>query len=68
MNFQPKFDSGRSLDANFLPLAPKHEPELSPKAPNELEVRSLILRLSLVGFIYGARVARHRSDHPADRA
>jgi predicted MFS family arabinose efflux permease len=51
MNFQPRFDSGRSVDGSFLPVVPKPEPELTPKLPNEREIRSLILRLSVVGFI-----------------
>jgi MFS transporter, DHA1 family, inner membrane transport protein len=64
MNFQPKFDSGRSADGSYLPIVPKPEPELAKKPPerpeaSELakkqpeprEVRGLILRLSLIGFI-----------------
>jgi predicted MFS family arabinose efflux permease len=50
MNFQPKFDSGRSLDGNFLPIIPKPEPELA-KKPDPGKARGLIARLSLIGFI-----------------
>src|SRR3954453_9059477 len=50
MNFQPKFDSGRPVDGNFLPVAPKPEPELA-KKPLEDRARGLIARLSLIGFI-----------------
>src|SRR3954466_14184947 len=50
MNFQPKFDSGRPVDSDFLPIVPKPEPEL-PKKPPEDKARGLIVRLSLIGFI-----------------
>src|SRR4051794_12466914 len=50
MNFQPKFDSGRPVDGDFLPAAPKPEPELSKKPPED-KARGLIARLSLIGFI-----------------
>ena len=32
MNFQPRFDSGRPLDGDLLPVAPKPEPELTRNA------------------------------------
>jgi predicted MFS family arabinose efflux permease len=65
MNFQPKFDSGRSADGKYLPIVPKPEPkpaekpperpqeapELAKKPPGPREARGLILRLSLIGFI-----------------
>jgi predicted MFS family arabinose efflux permease len=60
MNFQPKFDSGRSVDGSFLPVVPKPEPELTPKAPDPRQTRSLILRLSIVGFI--AALASRATD------
>src|SRR5947209_13304073 len=50
MNFQPKFDSGRPLDGDYLPAAPKPEPELAKKPPDD-KARGLIARLSLIGFI-----------------
>src|SRR5437868_9219 len=50
MNFQPKFDSGRSVDGSYLPVAPKPEPELA-KKPAPDRARGLIARLSLIGFI-----------------
>jgi predicted MFS family arabinose efflux permease len=50
MNFQPRFDSGRPLDGDLLPVAPKPEPELSRK-PDDGKARGLIARLSLIGFI-----------------
>jgi predicted MFS family arabinose efflux permease len=49
MNFQPKFDSGRSINGDFLPKAQAPEPE--PKRPDDRHTKSLILRLSLIGFI-----------------
>jgi len=51
MNFQPRFDPGRSADGDYLPLRPKPEPELAKKAPDPRQARGLILRLSLIGFI-----------------
>jgi predicted MFS family arabinose efflux permease len=51
MNFQPKFDSGRSADGDYLPLRPKTEPESAKKPPDGRQARGLILRLSLIGFI-----------------
>jgi DHA1 family inner membrane transport protein len=56
MNFQPKFDSGRAIDGKFLPKAPVPPPEApvrppEPKRPDDRHTRSLILRLSLIGFI-----------------
>ena len=51
MNFQPKFNSGRSVDGSFLPVAPKPEPELTKTPPDPREIRSLILRMSLIGFV-----------------
>ena len=50
MNFQPKFDSSRPADGNYLPVAPKGEPELAKKPPDD-KARGLIARLSLIGFI-----------------
>src|SRR5436305_6637478 len=50
MNFQPKFDSGKSVDGEFLPMVPKSEPELA-KKPDPGKARGLIARLSLIGFI-----------------
>jgi DHA1 family inner membrane transport protein len=50
MNFQPKFDSSRPADGNYLPVAPKPEPELTKKPPDD-KARGLIARLSLIGFI-----------------
>ena len=50
MNFQPKFDSARSLSGNFEPIVPKPEPELA-KKPDDRKARGLIARLSLIGFI-----------------
>ena len=50
MNFQPKFDSGRSVQGDFLPVAPKPEPEQTKKPPDD-KARGLIARLSLIGFI-----------------
>jgi predicted MFS family arabinose efflux permease len=50
MNFQPKFDSGRSLSGDFEPIVPKPEPELA-KKPDDRKARGLIARLSLIGFI-----------------
>ncbi len=49
MNFQPKFDSGRSISGDFLPKTQAPEPE--PKRPDDRHTKSLILRLSLIGFI-----------------
>jgi MFS transporter, DHA1 family, inner membrane transport protein len=51
MNFQPKFDSGRSADGDYLPLRPKSAPEPAKKPPDNRQARGLILRLSLIGFI-----------------
>jgi MFS transporter, DHA1 family, inner membrane transport protein len=51
MNFQPKFDSGRSADGDYLPVRPKSEPELKKKSPDHRQARGLIARLSLIGFI-----------------
>src|SRR5215470_13458150 len=52
MNFQPKFDSaGRPADGELLPIVPKPEPESVQKPPNPREIRSLILRLSIIGFV-----------------
>jgi DHA1 family inner membrane transport protein len=42
MNFQPKFDSGALLSQPVPPLPPKRDPR---------QTNSLILRLSLIGFI-----------------
>jgi DHA1 family inner membrane transport protein len=42
MNFQPKFDSGALLSDPVPPLPPKRDPR---------QTNSLILRLSLIGFI-----------------
>src|SRR3954463_4432161 len=50
MNFQPKFDSGKPVDGDFLPAVPKPEPELTKKPPED-RARGLIARLSLIGFI-----------------
>jgi predicted MFS family arabinose efflux permease len=50
MNFQPRFDSGRPLDGDLLPVVPKPEPELAKKPPED-RARGLIARLSLIGFI-----------------
>ena len=50
MNFQPRFDSGRPLDGDLVPVVPKPEPELSRK-PDDGKARGLIARLSLSGFI-----------------
>src|SRR5256885_6407533 len=50
MNFQPKFDSGKPVDGDFLPAVPKPEPELAKKPPED-KARGLIARLSLIGFI-----------------
>ena len=50
MNFQPKFDSGRPVDGEFLPVVPQREPELARKPPDD-KARGLIARLSLIGFI-----------------
>jgi predicted MFS family arabinose efflux permease len=50
MNFQPKFDSRRPADGNYLPVTPKLEPELVKKPPDD-KARGLIARLSLIGFI-----------------
>src|SRR4051794_12785914 len=50
MNFQPKFDSSRSVDGNYLPVAPRPEPELARKPPED-RARGLIARLSLIGFV-----------------
>src|ERR1044072_5422143 len=50
MNFQPRFDSGKPLDGDLLPVAPKPEPELA-KKPDDGKARGLIARLSLIGFI-----------------
>jgi predicted MFS family arabinose efflux permease len=50
MNFQPKFDSSRPADGNYLPVAPKTKPELARKPPDD-KARGLIARLSLIGFI-----------------
>ena len=49
MNFQPKFDSSRSISGDFLPKTQAPEPE--PKRPDDRHTKSLILRLSLIGFI-----------------
>src|ERR1043166_8405115 len=51
MNFQPRFDPGRSADGGYLPVRPKSEPELAKKPPDHRQARGLILRLSLIGFI-----------------
>jgi DHA1 family inner membrane transport protein len=55
MNFQPKFDSNRSIRGDFLPeaLKPAPKPEPGPElpAPKPADPRGLILRLSLIGFI-----------------
>ena len=50
MNFQPRFDSGRPLGGDLLPVVPRPEPEL-PKKPDPGKARGLIARLSLIGFI-----------------
>src|SRR4051812_21073194 len=50
MNFQPKFDSSRPVDGDYLPVVPKREPELAKKPPDD-KARGLIARLSLIGFI-----------------
>ena len=50
MNFQPRFDSGKPLDGDLLPVAPRPEPELV-KKPDPGKARGLIARLSLIGFI-----------------
>src|SRR3954471_6692143 len=50
MNFQPRFDSGKPLDGEVLPVVPKTEPELT-KKPDPGKARGLIARLSLIGFI-----------------
>jgi len=59
MNFQPKFDSARPLDGDYLPVPPKPEPEL-PKKPPDDKARGLIARLSLIGFI--AALASRATD------
>jgi DHA1 family inner membrane transport protein len=54
MNFQPKFDSHRSVDGSFVPPKadpPKPEPEVAAPPPENGLTRGLILRLSLIGFI-----------------
>ena len=51
MNFQPRFDSGRPLDGDLSPVAPKPEPEIAKTPPGPREIRSLILRMSLIGFV-----------------
>jgi DHA1 family inner membrane transport protein len=51
MNFQPKFDSGRPAEGDYLPVRPKGEPEPTKKPPDHRQARRLILRLSLIGFI-----------------
>lgn len=50
MNFQPKFDSGRLVDGDYLPSVPPPEPEAR-KPPDYGKARGLIARLSLIGFI-----------------
>ncbi len=50
MNFQPKFDSNRPVEGDYLPAAPEPEPELTKKPPDD-KARGLIARLSLIGFI-----------------
>src|SRR5436305_9121441 len=50
MNFQPRFDSGKPLEGELLPVVPKGEPELA-KKPDPGKARGLIARLSLIGFI-----------------
>jgi len=50
MNFQPRFDSGKPLDGEVLPVVPKTEPELT-KKPDPGKARGLIARLSLIGFV-----------------
>ncbi|MEA2870937.1 MAG: hypothetical protein QOH67_913 [Hyphomicrobiales bacterium] len=48
MNFQPKFESGRPADGDFLPKVV----ETPPKPPrDDRQARGLIARLSLIGFI-----------------
>ena len=49
MNFQPKFNSGRSISGDFLPKTQAPAPE--PKRPDDRHTKSLILRLCLIGFI-----------------
>ena len=44
MNFQPKFDSGRSISGDFLPKTQAPAPE--PKRPDDRHTKSLILRLT----------------------
>src|ERR1044072_2998217 len=51
MNFQPRFDSGRPLDGDLSPVAPKPEPEIAKTPPGPREIRSLILRMTLIGFV-----------------
>src|ERR1041385_2665843 len=50
MNFQPRFDSGRPVDGDLLPIVAKPEPELA-RRPDPGKARGLIARLSLIGFI-----------------
>src|SRR3954470_13237360 len=50
MNFQPRLDSGRPVAGEFSSIAPKPEPELTKKPPED-KARGLIARLSLIGFI-----------------
>jgi predicted MFS family arabinose efflux permease len=50
MNFQPKFDSARSINGDFQPVIAKPKPEPAKKPPED-RARGLIARLSLIGFI-----------------
>jgi DHA1 family inner membrane transport protein len=49
--FQPKFDSARSVDGDFLRKTSTPEPAPEPKRPDDRQARGLIARLSLIGFI-----------------
>ena len=64
MNFNPKFDSAKPADGNFLPSVTKSEPHVTGQpaktleptrtaapSPGPRDVRALITRLSVVGFI-----------------
>ena len=51
MNFQPKFDSARSIQGDLLPKKAAPEPASGEKRPHDRHSRGLIARLSLIGFI-----------------
>ena len=65
MNFQPRFDSGKPLDGNLLPVVPKREPELA-KKQDDRKARGLIARLSLIGFI--SALASRATDRSSRRS